>query len=173
MIIRAICASRSDDKREQVGCRHFVIKTRILALTMVATKNRKQRFAFHVGFNPTQLPIADHGYATSVRRQPGPQPRPSTCRHPWLGSVGERPAALLSEWAAYSARARGSGPSKSSADGRSHISSMKHIRRLIAQVSVDGPLARLSPWQRPLVKNPKLTHLSETNSFVIRYFEMN
>jgi hypothetical protein len=27
----------------------------MLALTIVATKNRKHRFAFHVGFNPTQL----------------------------------------------------------------------------------------------------------------------
>jgi len=26
----------------------------MLALTIVATKNRKPRFAFHVGFNPTQ-----------------------------------------------------------------------------------------------------------------------
>jgi hypothetical protein len=27
----------------------------MLALTIVETKNRKHRFAFHVGFNPTQL----------------------------------------------------------------------------------------------------------------------
>jgi hypothetical protein len=27
----------------------------MLALTVVATKNRKHRLAFHVGFNPTQL----------------------------------------------------------------------------------------------------------------------
>jgi len=33
---------------------HFVMKAKMLALTIVATKNRKPRFAFHVGFNPTQ-----------------------------------------------------------------------------------------------------------------------
>jgi hypothetical protein len=38
---------------EQIGRRHFVIKARMLPLTMVATKSRKHRFAFHVGFNPT------------------------------------------------------------------------------------------------------------------------
>jgi len=44
-----------DDEREQVSGHHFVAKAKTLALMIVATKNRKQRFAFHVGFNPTQL----------------------------------------------------------------------------------------------------------------------
>jgi hypothetical protein len=31
---------------------HFVAKTRILAVTMMAVKSRKHALAFHVGFNP-------------------------------------------------------------------------------------------------------------------------
>jgi hypothetical protein len=33
---------------------HFVMKAKIQTLTIAATKNRKPRFAFHIGFNPTQ-----------------------------------------------------------------------------------------------------------------------
>jgi hypothetical protein len=33
---------------------HFAKKAKTLALTIVPTKKRKPRFAFHVGFNPTQ-----------------------------------------------------------------------------------------------------------------------
>jgi len=55
MIICTRFASSPDEEREQVRGHHFVMKAKMLALTIVATKNRKQRFAFHVGFNPTQL----------------------------------------------------------------------------------------------------------------------
>jgi hypothetical protein len=33
---------------------HFANKAKMLALTIVPTKKRKAKFAFHVGFNPTQ-----------------------------------------------------------------------------------------------------------------------
>jgi len=54
----------------------------MLALTIVATKNRKPKFAFHVGFNPTpselimDLPRASHDEPdrpTTDRSSPCPQ----------------------------------------------------------------------------------------------------
>jgi hypothetical protein len=44
----------ANQERRFAVCASFCNEAKMLALTIMATKNRKPRFAFHVGFNPTQ-----------------------------------------------------------------------------------------------------------------------
>jgi hypothetical protein len=52
IIVGARCVT-ADNEREQIGCFHLVMRAEMLAKTIMAAKRNKQRFPFHIGFNPT------------------------------------------------------------------------------------------------------------------------
>jgi len=52
IIVCARCVT-ADNKCQKIGCFHLTMKAEMLARTIVAAKRNKQRFPFHIGFNPT------------------------------------------------------------------------------------------------------------------------